>query len=177
MKRIAVRVGNALQLVLGIAAVLAVLGAVGLMIGPRLAGWRPVVVLSGSMEPKLPVGGLVFLKPVEASQIRVGDIISFRHGNVRVTHRVAAVTKDTQGNLAFQTKGDANNDVDSGLVAPSSVDGREVFVVPDLGRVAKFMDSRTGFFAFIAIPMALIIAGELVNIGKQLNEQRSKPVA
>ena len=175
MKRSVLRIGSALQVLVGVATVFLVVAALSLMIGPRLVGWRPVVVLSGSMAPALPVGGLAFLKPVNTSQVKAGDIISFQHGNVRVTHRVAEITKDAQGALAFRTKGDANNDVDSGLVPAASVDGREVFAVPYLGRVAKILDSRLGFLGLVAIPALMIIAGEVVSLGKQFGEQRRKP--
>ena len=37
---------------------------------PRLAGMEPYVVLSGSMEPVLPVGALVYVEPVPESEQR-----------------------------------------------------------------------------------------------------------
>jgi signal peptidase len=40
-------------------------------------GWRVDTVFSGSMEPELKVGGVVVTRPVEAEDIKVGDIITF----------------------------------------------------------------------------------------------------
>ena len=42
-----------------------------------LAGYRPVVVYSGSMEPGLSVGTLAFVESVPAEEVEVGDVITF----------------------------------------------------------------------------------------------------
>ena len=59
-------------------ALVALLGAVALVAGPRLLGWQGVVVLSGSMEPTLQTGGVAFVQPADASEIQVGDILTHR---------------------------------------------------------------------------------------------------
>ena len=57
---------------------------------PRLAGMEPYVVLSGSMEPVLPVGALVYVEPVpESEQIESGDIVAYQTmDGTAVIHRV-----------------------------------------------------------------------------------------
>ena len=40
---------------------------------PRAFGYMPFAVLSGSMEPELPVGSMVFVRQVEPTDIAVGD--------------------------------------------------------------------------------------------------------
>ena len=42
---------------------------------PRITGAQALIVLSGSMEPALPVGSVVIAGPVEPHEIDVGDII------------------------------------------------------------------------------------------------------
>jgi signal peptidase len=174
MKRAALRAGKALESLITVAAVLVLTATVALILVPRVMGWQPVVVLSGSMEPKIPVGGLAFLAPVHPDEVETGDVISYRLGNVRVTHRVVEVLTDDQVALAFRTKGDANNDVDAGVVSASQVEGREVWTVPRLGRVAQLLDSRLGFFALVALPALVIAAGEVMNIIKQVRALRTK---
>ena len=58
---------------------------------PGLFGIRPYVVYSGSMEPEIPTGAVVFTKEGEFSP-KKGDIITFHNGDTVVTHRV--VKKD-----------------------------------------------------------------------------------
>jgi signal peptidase len=160
-----------------LAAIFALTAVVALLVVPRVIGWQPVIVLSGSMEPGIPVGGLAFLAPVEPEEVKTGDVISFGTGNTRVTHRVVEIAKVAQGTLAFRTKGDANNEADSGLVPASAVESREVLTVPHLGRVAQVLDSRLGFYAFVALPALLISVGEGVNIIKQIGQSRRRTTA
>ena len=61
-----------------------------LIAAPMLAGYRPVVVLSGSMEPTFPVGSVIYYKAASFEQIQEGDPITFHAGEdgSLVTHRV-----------------------------------------------------------------------------------------
>lgn len=90
----------------GIAAVFCVALALAL-VAPRLLGYTPFAVLSGSMEPAYPVGSLIYVQPVEASSLRVGDAVTFvanDQGTV-ATHRVIDVDGDS---ALLRTQGDAN---------------------------------------------------------------------
>ena len=56
--------------------VLAIFLAV-VFVGVRLLGFQVYAVLSGSMEPDLPVGSLVYVKAIEPEKLEIGDDISF----------------------------------------------------------------------------------------------------
>ena len=174
MKRTTLRAAEAL---VALATILALTVTVAFMVVPRLMGWQPVVVLSGSMEPTIPMGGMAFLAPVHPEQIKAGDVISYRLGNARVTHRVVEVGKDAEGALAFRTKGDANDDADAGMVPASQVQGREVWVVPYAGRVSSFIRSRDGFRLMIFLPALVIVATSVFSIVAEMNKQRRKAAA
>jgi signal peptidase len=177
MKRTALRAGKALQFLGALAAILALMAVVAVTVVPRVLGWESVVVLTGSMEPTIPVGGLAFLAPVHPEEVKVGDVISYRLGNSRVTHRVVELGTDAQGALGFKTKGDANNDADAGMVPASSVVSREVWTVPYAGRVSNFMRSREGFKLLIFAPAIVIVASSLFSISAEMNKQRRKAAA
>lgn len=105
-------------------------------------GWEFDAVLSGSMEPALGVGGLVVIKPAEAPGIKTGDVISFRLPGIDtpICHRVIDI-KEAEGELFFQTKGDANEEPDLDLVSVQDVTGKAVFYAPYvgyLGHLAQF---------------------------------------
>ena len=88
---------------------------------PGLFGIRPYVVYSGSMEPEIPTGAVVFTKEGEFSP-KKGDIITFHNGDTVVTHRVVKKEKDI-----FITKGDANKTEDPVPAEASQIIGRVVF--------------------------------------------------
>ena len=93
-----------------------------LLIVPNLLGMKSFAVLSGSMEPKIPVGSIVFVDEVEPATIQTGDIITYNFsGNTMVTHRVVGVDIENQSII---TKGDANEVEDGAPVAFAQVVGK-----------------------------------------------------
>lgn len=140
---------------------------------PRLMGWQAQVVLSGSMEPAMLTGSVAFVQPIEPEQLDVGDIISFYHPEKTskvVTHRLAAIVRQ-DGNLVFQTRGDANDGVDPWLIPAADVIGTVRFSVPYTGYVTQRLRSPLGFALLVGIPAAVIIVGELRNIAGQLRRR------
>ena len=70
-----------------LAAALVALVVVSLV--PRLFGYTPYAVLSGSMEPEYPVGSLIFVHSVDAETLQPGDAATFhRSDGAVVTHQV-----------------------------------------------------------------------------------------
>ena len=135
---------------------------VALFLLPSFGGWRFDAVLSGSMEPALPVGGVVFIKAVEPADIGPGSIIAYRSGELLITHRVVDVIDESE--LSFITKGDANESPDLSPVPAASVVGRVIFDVPYLGYLAAFVKTPLGFLLAIILPGLAIIGLELKNM-------------
>lgn len=130
---------------------------------PKLAGVDPYIVLSGSMEPKYPVGSVVYVKAVETDKIKVGEVITFYlTDQTTVTHRVTAINKEEQ---TFQTKGDANNKEDKSPVAFRDVIGVPVLQIPKLGILAKKLNTSSGKILYIT---AMIVVLLLMYIGDVL---------
>lgn len=118
--------------------------------GPRLLGMQVYTVLSGSMEPEYPTGGCVYVKAVDAQTLEIGDVITFRlSGDTVATHRIIDVAEEN-GTPLFFTKGDANDDADSGAVTPERIIGKVMFGLPYLGYLAAFIQSTSGRYAAIA---------------------------
>lgn len=97
----------------------------------QIAGLKPVVVMSGSMEPAIPTGSLAFIGTGD-QEIAAGDVITFNAGGLLVTHRVIGITE-----RGYKTKGDNNVDPDAGFVKAASVEGKMMFRIPVLGRFLK----------------------------------------
>ena len=111
------------------------LGAVVVAI-PRLAGAIPLTVLTSSMEPRLPPGTLIVVRPVATDDIRVGDVVTYQiQSGVPgvISHRVIAINLAADGGRTFILKGDNNSVADTDPVIPAQVQGRLWYSVPYVG--------------------------------------------
>ena len=139
----------------GIILIIAVLLVVVPAFLPRVLGYQTYHVVSGSMEPEIPVGSLVLAKAKEPADIIVGDIIVFRRAGSVVTHRVVEKKMEDE---QFITKGDANeiNDL-------QPVSFREL-----LGTVRHhyaYLGTLFGFFSTLfgkALLIGIIVIGVLL---------------
>ena len=125
--------------------------AVVLTVLPIVAGYRNLVVLSGSMEPMYPVGSIIYYKAAEFDSIAEGDVITYRIGEEALaTHRV--VQKNEQ-EKSFITKGDSNESQDAFPVLYSRVVGKNTnLAIPYAG----FAISRLANM-FTVVLMAVIL--------------------
>ena len=113
----------------------AALGALAIPAIPSALGYRVMVVISGSMEPKIHVGDAVLVRPAVPTNIAVGDTITFQpFGTMELkTHRVIAIER-REGHLYFQTKGDANATPDPDFADSDTVLGTVSLRLPGAGR-------------------------------------------
>ncbi len=162
--KIASRIGTVLLcLVLAVAVIFLVFQVFASKGRSLPGGYRPLIVLSGSMEPAMPVGSAVLTKRVSPTSVGVGDIITFAQvrsaGTTRlfVTHRVVRVIED-EGQLSFVTKGDANNTNDQTAVSGDRLIGRVVLVMPLVGHLTEFVRSPIGLILMVLLPGAILIA-------------------
>jgi signal peptidase len=139
---------------------------------PLFGTFRSFVVLTGSMEPALPVSSLAYVQKQEA--YGKGSIITFQNMQGQdVTHRVANVQHTNKG-IVYITKGDANQKVDSAGVPSDKVTGKVFFSLPYLGKVINFLNTPQGFISFVILPSAVLIIIEFMNIKKELEKQIEK---
>jgi signal peptidase len=147
-------------------------------------GNKALIVRSASMQPTIPVGGLVVVKPQEellsplaglvAPIYREGDIVAFKNEKnqkIITTHRIVAQElKD--GKIFYQTKGDANKTPDNGLVSEKNVVGKSRFSAPFIGKLFSFTKSNIGFPLLVIFPALLVIIFESINIFKEFRKQQ-----
>ena len=105
---------------------------------------KPVVVVSGSMEPEIPVGSLVFIDQRDQS-VDPGDVIAYRIGDTMIVHRVV----DQNNDGTYITKGDSTK---------QQIVGKEIFCVPKAGKV-RFICSKAGFLIIGAVAIGYFIFG------------------
>lgn len=122
---------------------------------PKFVGMTPLAVLSGSMEPTYHVGSLIYVKDADPEAVQVGDPITFKiSDDTMVTHRVVAIDQEAK---TFQTKGDANDNVDGGAVAYENLVGKPVFTIPYMGYLAVYANTTTGMIITVTIILVILI--------------------
>lgn len=149
---------------------LVMLGIVAVMYIPGFFGIKPMVVLSGSMEPVYPVGSLLYVNENGTDTAAVGDVITFYiDEDTLVTHRVVEVNQENQ---TYTTKGDANDAEDASPVAFSNVLGKPVLAVPKLGYFADWLSSKSGKILYVT---GIVVVVMLIWIGDILwSEKKEK---
>lgn len=160
--------------ILNIIIMIVLLALALLMIVPKFVGGQNLAVLSGSMEPGIPVGSMVVTKQVKPESLKEGDVITFRISDTTmVTHRVVKIDKEQQ---QITTKGDANNVEDATPVAFANVVGKKVFHVPYAGYITMHIKSPLGIAVICGIVIVLILLNFLPDIigGTEEEEKKSK---
>ena len=147
-----------LRLIQTVATVLALaIGAAVLV--PGLVGYQRYVVAGGSMTGTYDRGSLLYDKPTPVSELRRGDIITYRkpHGGDIVTHRIFAIRHDRRGHPVFTTKGDANRTHDAWTFTPRTRDLPVVAAgVPLLGFVYAALSLPIVRVLVIVLPALLV---------------------
>ena len=108
---------------------------------PRLLGYEVYVVISGSMEPAIPLGSALYMEAAAPEDVAAGDVIAFYDRGAVITHRVVE-NHVVEGE--FITKGDANAENDMTPVAYGNLIGRMAVSVPFLGNVMAVCSGTKG---------------------------------
>lgn len=128
--------------VLGVIIIMITLAVATLLAAPSFMGWQQMTVLTGSMEPEIPTGSMVYVEEVDPKELQEGDVITFTQadGSV-VTHRVVR-NRTLQGDIV--TKGDANAEEDVASVPYARVIGKVAMTLPMAGDVLGYVSSDVG---------------------------------
>lgn len=70
------------------------IGIIGAGIILFASGHKLMIVISGSMEPTLPVGTLVIVTPCDYEDLEIGDIVTMASGGYNFTHRIIGKFND-----------------------------------------------------------------------------------
>ena len=134
------------------------------------------IVRSSSMEPAMRAGALAVMLPVDAADVKVGDIIAFdppwdSGSDVTVSHRVIGVLDN--GQLRFDTKGDALEGSDPYYVPGESVQGKVLFSIPYLGYAANsalgYVRTWLGLVTLVCIPLVILIVSAIRDVSRSQN--------
>jgi signal peptidase I len=129
---------------------------------PALLGYERYAIVSGSMGGSYDRGSVVYAETVAVSELAVGDVITYspppgEGPDGLVTHRIAAIELDRDGEQVFRTKGDANRHVDPWkFQLDQPTQARASFGVPYLGYAIAALSIREVRLLVIGLPALLI---------------------
>ena len=138
------RGGKLVPALCNIFGILILLSVIGLYLPITLAhanGYEVYNVVSGSMEPAIPVGSVIYVETLRAEDVAEGDVIAFHGGNSVIAHRVV---KNRVGEGEFITKGDANAENDMNPVGYQELIGRVCLHYPLVGAFLEVCTSSIG---------------------------------
>ncbi|MBQ4135842.1 MAG: signal peptidase I [Clostridia bacterium] len=140
---------------------------------PRIFKRTPLIVLTESMEPDIKAGDLIICKSIEATDVKIGDVISYfdpeGDGSTIITHKVYDIEIDDKtGNRFFRTYGINNNAKDFMPVPEENLvgiwNGARFW---QLGRILLFVQSIPGILICVILPFGAFIAYEIIRRKKQ----------
>ncbi|GAA2237434.1 signal peptidase I [Herbiconiux moechotypicola] len=164
------------------ALILVLLLAVATVLVPAAVGGRPLTVLTQSMEPTLPPGTLVIVRPEAAADIRLGDVLTYQLVSGEpavVSHRVVGKTVSTDGSTTFVTRGDNNDVADEKPVQEVQIVGTVWYSVPLLGWVNTAVNGEArGVIVPVAVALLFGYAGWTVlsTVLERRRRRRERPV-
>ena len=152
------------------------------------AGWYLMqyfcayVVLSGSMEPEIPTGSVVVVDG-RKKEWNPGDVITYRRGNMVVTHRIveksdpipiSAASRQGIGDMLDKVVSyfpeDANAEEDAGIVLEKQVIGNVIVALPWLGFGIIWLRQRGTLF-FLAVGAVMLFTIRQLWHGRKIMQE------
>lgn len=128
------------------------------------------------MEPKYPVGSLIYVKHIEVENLKEGDAITFYMANSKIvaTHQIYAVNKEKKEFITYginNKDGDGNIIKDVNPVKYDNVIGKPILCIPYLGYINKYITSKPGIYIVIFLTIIIIGISYLIDF---YEERRGK---
>lgn len=145
---------------------------VGFVILQRLSGnnsimgYRFFTVATGSMKGVYDINDVIAVQDCEISNLKVGDDIAYMgsrsglEGKI-IVHRIIRIDDAADGSHILTTKG-VNSSVEDPTINDSQVLGCVQGKIPVITQINHVVRSQAGFFAFIFIPLVLVIVLEVL---------------
>ncbi|WP_260217131.1 signal peptidase I [Curtobacterium sp. PhB115] len=142
--------------------------AVVLIVIPKATDSTPLTVLTQSMEPTLPPGTLLVIRPTAVDDIRVGDVVTYQIVSGQpavISHRVVSVSSSSNGERTFVLKGDNNAEADPRPVTAAQVRGVVWYSIPEVGVVNQLVNGSRSWLVPTIAGVLLAYGAVMITIG------------
>jgi signal peptidase len=145
-----------------------------IVVGLVVTGHHLEEVVTGSMQPTIPIGSMVVTEQLPASRLQVGNILVFPDPNdtkLTIVHRIVWLSHDQSGDVLVRTKGDYNAMPDQWtLKRAANAEADRVFeIIPGGGTVAGYLQTL-GFWGLILLLVGVIGFYGIRKVRQILNE-------
>lgn len=128
-------------------------------------------IVSESMEPTLEINDVVLVQKCQPTELKIGDIITFKQEDRIISHRILDIDKKGE-TIKFKTKGDNNKIPDPDKVNAEQIYGKVVFKIKKVGKAISYIQNIRGF---INVAILAVIIYILVSLrDKQKNTRKTK---
>lgn len=148
-----------------------------------LFGYKAYIVNTDSMsKTDFNAGDLIFVKEVDPSTLKEGDIITFMSQDTdsfgeTITHKIRKLTTDAEGNPGFITYGTTTDTDDEAIVTYPYVLGKYETHIPKVGTFFNFLKTTPGYFVCIFVPFMLLIIYQGINFFRLFRRYKSEQMA
>ena len=133
---------------------------------PVFWGFKPLVVISGSMEPILKVGGILYYENYDINDFNKGDVLVYKTKKHIISHRIVK-----RVNTGFITKGDANKSNYRRVLKSTQILGKVTnFSIPYIGYYGDYIYHHK----FLLFGSTLFIIIDYLNEYIKLKKEGSK---
>lgn len=117
---------------------------------PKCFGYTGYVIETGSMEPTISIGSVVYVRECD---LKLNDIVTYKSNDQLITHRIVGVD---EMNRTLITKGDAHKYNDDYKVSVSDVLGKVEYSIPFVGYCVMYLQSLEGIVSTILLFLVFI---------------------
>ena len=136
-----------------------------------MLGYKAYIVNTNSMEPTIKTGDIIIIKKVNSQSLNQGDVITFNQDGEVITHRITKINLD-EIDGQYITKGDNNNIEDTFKTKYENIIGKEILVIPYLGKVLQALDNQ--IIILIIFLIILILAFAKIKKVEKIEIRREK---
>lgn len=149
----------------------------------NLFGYRAYIVKTDSMsKTDFDAGDLIFVKDVDRSTLKEGDIITYISQNSdsfgeTITHKIRECVVDAEGKPGFITYGTTTDTNDETIVTYPFVMGKYVGKIANLGHFFNFLKTTQGYILCIFVPFMLLIIYQAINFFTLFRRYKAEQMA
>ena len=139
-------------------------------IAPSVLGYESFVVPTTAMRPVLQADDLAVVRPVHASTLNVGDILTYRtpeDPDMVIVGRILSIDTDLAGRLQLQVRGDSDPITHQATVTAGATLGSVAYSVPRAGLLVSLANSLAGKFVLVGLPGFILIIEWLRSRGRK----------